>query len=221
MVAYLGVAEMAGVIADARPACERAVEFVRVHASQLPTTLDGIRAFPPSFRPYLFERLTDDQKSEFWRTHLSRYVGQHRNTLSGAQLQYLEESYAYLEPTVFANVEQERSNRNHFKMQAIDLFGKGGAYELGVYVGDQTVAGANLVSAQATAVEWVIETSREISAQFETFATTCTCSQIDDWCSPYPTSPTMTCVQPEERCTMTSSGCGWWTAEACTGNCRP
>jgi hypothetical protein len=41
LATYLGVAEVARLVGNAAPPCERAVDFVKAYASQLPTTYDG------------------------------------------------------------------------------------------------------------------------------------------------------------------------------------
>lgn len=78
------------------PACTRAAAWALANKGALPTTLDGIGAFPVGYRKYIFKYLTPEQQSALYREQLT--TAMKRSSWSAEQRALLQEAWTTWSP---------------------------------------------------------------------------------------------------------------------------
>lgn len=69
-------------VADTRPACVRAADWVAAHETSLPTTWQGIGAYPDPYSRTIFEKLPPAARAEIWRSRLDDLLASSRLNVS-------------------------------------------------------------------------------------------------------------------------------------------
>ncbi len=82
LLTYVGVITP---LVDTLPQCRRVEAWVTSHAQSLPTSYDGLLAFPKAYRNAIFNVLPANAKARIWRTHLDRALTASASTLTDSQ----------------------------------------------------------------------------------------------------------------------------------------
>ena len=94
---------------------EQAKDWVRLHAAELPGTLDEISSYPTPLRREIFAALPADAKSSLWREQLRR-VRHTRNGLTARQREFLERLDNTLTPELYAHHVLSILAQNHWQV---------------------------------------------------------------------------------------------------------
>ena len=213
LVALVPVMDMLATPEGDCPACT----WVGAHAQTLPTTLAELSAYPLPYRRAIYSSMPAERKALVWRQQMAllmasstewsqrqRDLLDHVQTLlvPGAFMKGTPAHAALLDPVL------EQTLRSEFSEHILS-FG-----ELGVGVQPQ----GSVASAKLVIVLWL---RGLVVAQASDEPYSCTCNDADDWCMPWPTSPSADCnpVINHQGCSCSNDGCGWWWDKQCNGRC--
>jgi hypothetical protein len=99
VVLFIGDIFAAPIVVDTKPECERAADWVVAHRGSLPTTLEGLSAFPPSYRRAIADALPPATIAELWRTNTINLAN--RSTNSPAQREATLEMARLISPVLY------------------------------------------------------------------------------------------------------------------------
>jgi len=199
---------------DGRPACKKVSDWVVAHAAALPRTLSELSSYPIEYRRVIFDHLTVEQKVKAWRDHLETFMEPGAG-LSAVQKAFLEAMRAKLGPATFASSVALSAEDVADRKTALSLFAKTQAGAIFATLGPtsprsryRTIASARLAIADDLRNLFTVRAAAVRLSD-------CTCNMSVDWCVGNPVACTNGIA-----CHETQSGCGWWWAKPCNGNCH-
>lgn len=160
---------------DTRPICEITEEWISAHVEDLPTTYDGIVAFPVEYRKGLMGRLLNSQKVEVWATQLERAAVNEKD-LTDVQRRWLTERAKRFRSEGMPNPDgpnetQQIAQVFHNRLDLIRL-----TQEIGP---SSSSLSTDLRALWLTMVQ---ATRRTFVAEAHDGGPTCDCATVDDWC---------------------------------------
>jgi hypothetical protein len=198
-------------LADTRPACVRASEWVAAHAGSLPRSAEEIAALPAAYRSRVFASLDATTRSGVVRAQLAQMLRAFPE-LTPTQTAFIRSLIALATPDLYAS-EAGSARVMAMEADARRLFTSGQLQymtKLGV--------GPSRLSYQAVRLTLQerlhgLFTSR--AANGAAYDRDCNCNMGDSWCC----DECSCLMQPGYECTPSSLGCGWFLLKPCNGEC--
>jgi hypothetical protein len=202
---------------DKRPLCERAASWVAAHASELPSDLDSLSELPIAYRRAAFAALSPQQKADLWRAQFAQRATD--PAFTPEQQRFIARLQQATTAALFGNDEAANAARTAIAQEARAVMGNGEAKALVAMLGPEVaLRPRSRLSMGVAASEWLRNAVTVAANGGGLPPVPCNCERGDDWCAPWPTSPTMSCVQAS---CVPGSGCGTFWGGPCDGECRP
>jgi len=193
--------------ASAEDACRQSQSWVESHRAELPTTYEGLSAYPVNQRRAIFRAATPETRSEFWRSHLEQYVADHP-ALTEKQVEVIQQALRLATVEQFGVIDRSKSGARPPTPDLVDLdkeiraaFEPAQAGEIFAVLGkpgEGGVAGLVIVRHGSPGVS-------------DAGTIQCSCSSSSDWCSGSYSCATANCGQ--------TGGCGTLWLYTCDGVC--
>jgi hypothetical protein len=115
VVAILG----APALADRRPECEQAADWVNAHKGRLPATLAKIAAFPRAYRHAIMGQLPADARATVWRARLSQIS---QRPLTSEQRRVVDDALRFLGPEHYVQKPTKQQLPGEWRTRAAAAF---------------------------------------------------------------------------------------------------
>jgi hypothetical protein len=118
----------------------------------MPVDYDAFRTKPWGERIRLFNDISAEEKAELVRTHISRWVDAHRQSLTTAQVEVLEEWMAFIQPPLYVEPRNETSSvrREALEARTAALFSREEMMEALTMHWDRALAIASVIGVSAS-----------------------------------------------------------------------
>lgn len=87
-------------VADRRPECQQAQEWIEAHKGELPNSLRAIGALPIAYRRAIVGRLTPERRAELWRARLAEVAT--RDELTDGQRELVKQAQSLITPELYS-----------------------------------------------------------------------------------------------------------------------
>jgi hypothetical protein len=206
-------------VVDRRSACERTSSWVVAHAAELPTDLESLSELPLPYRRAAFGTLSLEQKAAVWRAHLESRATD--GDLTAEQQSYVKALAEKMTAELYAPTQDADLRRRAIGKEAKRVLGYKKAREIVAVLGPAVPRSPrSLLTLSVATGEWLRGWSA-VAAKVNAGAAQeeCGCEIGDDWCAPWPTSPSSECKK--SNCNGSTWGCGTGWGGPCDGECTP
>jgi hypothetical protein len=204
-------------VTDNRPECTQAADWVNSNATNLPSNIRDLTAFPEVYQRAIFAKLPSDRRAALWRSRLDEALADGR--LSTEERAMVRKIRDRISESLFESPEVLTNLKDTFEVALIGT-NKATQEVLAPYfftLGDDR-DGRLTVRSSRVLIARMLQQAASVLAAPE-----CECNSGYELCQPFYQPPTFPieycCCGMTYVCANTFSGCGWLWMEPCDGKC--